>query len=157
MLVFTILLYCVGLLAAVNAIEQSVEAAAHLTRRIVADSGRGHILTLMDSSVSNELSGFPFGIMEYYSVECTKETGNLLLFMSDLQLSARNMHQNPDQMAFTITALKDYNVYYGNRSTPVQQPRFTLFGHTTRIPESKVSKADKHTKLNVCLYSLNWL
>lgn len=48
--------------------------------------GRGHILTLMDDSVSNEFSEFPFGIMEYYSDKCTPN-GNLLLFMSDLQVS----------------------------------------------------------------------
>jgi len=40
----------------------------------------------MDESVSKEFSGFPFGIMEYYSDKCTPN-GNLLLFMSDLQVS----------------------------------------------------------------------
>lgn len=55
-----------------------------MTERI----GRGHILTLMDESVSKEFSGFPFGIMEYYSDKCTPN-GNLLLFMSDLQVSCK--------------------------------------------------------------------
>lgn len=39
----------------------------------------------MDESVSSEFSGFPFGIMEYYSDKCSDD-GNLLLFMSDLQV-----------------------------------------------------------------------
>ncbi|OBZ84842.1 Protein CREG1 [Choanephora cucurbitarum] len=120
---------------------QSVETAAQLARRVVSDAGRGHIVTLMDASVSSDLSGYPFAIMEYYSDECTKDTGNLLLFMSDLQLSARNMHHNANQMSFTITALKDYNRFYGNQSTPVQQPRFTLFGHVSRVPDSQSETA----------------
>ncbi|KAL0142644.1 pyridoxamine 5'-phosphate oxidase-domain-containing protein [Mucor lusitanicus] len=119
---------------------QSIEAAAKLTRKIVSDAGRGHILTLMDESVSKEFSGFPFGIMEYYSDKCTPN-GNLLLFMSDLQMSARNMHKDSEKVAFTITALHDYNPGWNNHSTPVQQPRFTMFGRIERVPESKTEMA----------------
>ncbi|KAI8353200.1 pyridoxamine 5'-phosphate oxidase-domain-containing protein [Blakeslea trispora] len=138
MIVYSFLFWLLYLLYHVEGImQQSVETAAQLARRIVSDAGRGHIVTLMDTSVSNDLDGYPFAIMEYYSDKCTKDTGNLLLFMSDLQLSARNMHHNANQMSFTITALKDYNRFYGNQSTPVQQPRFTLFGHVTRVPESQ--------------------
>ncbi|KAI9475496.1 MAG: pyridoxamine 5'-phosphate oxidase-domain-containing protein [Benjaminiella poitrasii] len=116
---------------------QTVEKAAELCRKIVSDSGRGHILTLMDKSVSEEFEGFPFGIMEYYSDKCTPN-GNLLLFMSSLQMSARNMHHHMDKVGFTVTALKDYNKPFGNHpSTPVQQPRFTLLGNITKVPESK--------------------
>lgn len=46
----------------------------------------------MDESVSKEFSGFPFGIMEYYSDKCTPN-GNLLLFMSDLQVSHPNRRE----------------------------------------------------------------
>lgn len=54
-------------------------------------------------------------------------------------MSARNMlHGDLDKVAFTINALKDYNPVYGNHSTPVQQPRFTLFGKITKVPKSKV-------------------
>ncbi|KAI8646860.1 hypothetical protein BD408DRAFT_335823 [Parasitella parasitica] len=117
--------------------QQSIEAAAKLARKVVSDAGRGHILTIMDESVSNEFSGFPFGIMEYYSDKCTRN-GNLLLFMSDLQMSARNMHRSMDKVAFTVTSLQDYNPGWHNRSTPVQQPRFTLFGNIERVSETKV-------------------
>ncbi|KAI7868675.1 pyridoxamine 5'-phosphate oxidase-domain-containing protein [Mucor mucedo] len=119
---------------------QSIQVAAQLARKIVSDAGRGTILTLMDESVSPEFSGFPFGIMEYYSDKCS-EDGNLLLFMSDLQMSARNMHQDSERVGFTVNALKDYNPYFGNHSTPVQQPRFTLFGKMERVPESKSEEA----------------
>lgn len=82
---------------------QTKEQAAQLCRQVVSDSGstlffilvfciifmpvlgRGHILTLTDESVSPEFAGFPFGIMEYYSDKCTNN-GNLILFMSDLQV-----------------------------------------------------------------------
>jgi hypothetical protein len=53
-------------------------------------------------------------------------------------MSARNMHKNPDKVAFTVTALQDYNPGWNNHSTPVQQPRFTMFGNIERVPESKV-------------------
>ncbi|CEP18236.1 hypothetical protein [Parasitella parasitica] len=125
---------------------QSIETAAKLARKIVSDAekkneaGRGHILTTMDESVSEEFRGFPFGIMEYYSDKCTPN-GNLLLFMSDLQMSARNMHRHMDKVAFTVTSLQDYNPGWHNQSTPVQQPRFTLFGSIERVPESKAELA----------------
>ncbi len=48
------------------------------------------MLSITDSSASEEFAGFPFGIMEYYSDKCTPETGNLLLYMSDLQVSKNN-------------------------------------------------------------------
>ncbi|KAI9359113.1 pyridoxamine 5'-phosphate oxidase-domain-containing protein [Pilaira anomala] len=118
---------------------QSVQVAAQLARRIVSDAGRGTILTLMHGT---EFDGFPFGIMEYYSDKCN-DNGNLLLFMSDLQLSAKNMHGNSKKIGFTINALKDYNPSYGNHSTPVQQPRFTLFGNIKSVPESKSEESMK--------------
>lgn len=34
---------------------------------------------------NNLLIGYPFGIMEYYSEQCF-DNGNLLLYMSDLQV-----------------------------------------------------------------------
>lgn len=46
----------------------------------------------MDESVSSEFSGFPFGIMEYYTDTCSDD-GNLLLFMSDLQVSVSMLEQ----------------------------------------------------------------
>ncbi|KAI8982037.1 pyridoxamine 5'-phosphate oxidase-domain-containing protein [Mycotypha africana] len=119
---------------------QSVEDAAKLARQVLSDAGRGHIVTLMDETVSEEFGGFPFGIMEYYSDKCMSN-GNLLLFMSDLQMSARNMHKNMDKVSFTVTALKDYNPGWGNHTTPVEQPRFTLFGNITRLPESQTESA----------------
>lgn len=48
------------------------------------------------------------------------------------------MHGNSKKVGFTINALKDYNPSYGNHSTSVQQPRFTLFGNIKSVPESKV-------------------
>ncbi|KAI7900915.1 pyridoxamine 5'-phosphate oxidase-domain-containing protein [Cokeromyces recurvatus] len=119
-------------------VHQSIEKAAKLCRRVLSDSGRGHLLTLMDKSISEELDGYPFGIMEYYSDKCTPH-GNLLLYLSDLQLSTRNMHYQMNKVAFTITALKDYNEPYP--TTPIQQPRFTLFGNITRVPKSKTQSA----------------
>jgi hypothetical protein len=63
-------------------------------------------------------------------------------------MSARNMHGNSDKVGFTISSLKDYNPVYGNHSsTPVQQPRFTLFGKITKIPKSKVST---HSQRLIC-------
>lgn len=52
------------------------------------------------------------------------------------------MHKNTEKVAFTITAVKDYNPGWNNHSTPVQQPRFTMFGSIKRVPESKVGVAD---------------
>lgn len=62
-------------------------------------SGRGTILTLMDESVSSEFSGFPFGIMEYYSDKCSDD-GNLLLFMSDLQVTSFLNNTEPGDTYF---------------------------------------------------------
>lgn len=62
-------------------------------------------------------------------------------------MSARNMHGNSDKVGFTINSLKDYNPFFGNHSTPVQQPRFTLFGKIERVPESKVYTQKKTKKL----------
>lgn len=53
-------------------------------------------------------------------------------------MSTRNMHANSEKVGFTINALKEYNPPYRNHSTPVQQPRFTLFGNIKSVPESKV-------------------
>lgn len=50
------------------------------------------------------------------------------------------MHRNPKKVAFTVNSLKDYNPGWGNRSTtPVEQPRFTLFGEIKSIPDSNKS------------------
>ena len=102
----------------------------------------------------SDLNGYPFGIMEYYN-ENYFNNGNLLLYMSDLQvrakkkkrmqytsnsflkkLSAKNMHQHPNRLSFSIRATKEYNKpLYGNSTTPVEQPRFTLFGYVTLLDE----------------------
>lgn len=103
----TIILFCMTLVHCQPTAEvyQSQQVAASLARKVVSDAGmlytvleevwilslfsdhvgRGTILTLMDESVSSEFSGYPFGIMEYYSDKCSDD-GNLLLFMSDLQV-----------------------------------------------------------------------
>lgn len=49
------------------------------------------------------------------------------------------MRQQMNKVGFTITALKNYNPSWNNHTTPVEQPRFTLFGNITRVPKSKVS------------------
>lgn len=50
-------------------------------------------------------------------------------------MSAKNMHRQSDKVSFTINSLKDYNPGWGNRSTtPVEQPRFTLFGEIHSLP-----------------------
>ncbi|CAO3622104.1 unnamed protein product [Mucor hiemalis] len=136
----TIILFCMTLVHCQPTAEvyQSQQVAASLARKVVSDAGRGTILTLMDESVSSEFSGYPFGIMEYYSDKCSDD-GNLLLFMSDLQMSARNMHRNSKKVAFSVNSLKDYNPSWGNHSTPVEQPRFTLFGEIRSIPDSEKS------------------
>lgn len=51
----------------------------------------------MDESVSKEFSGHPFGIMEYYSDKCS-DTGDLLLFMSDLQVIIRYSSSNTNNI-----------------------------------------------------------
>lgn len=110
----TIILFCLTVVhCQPTAVEtyQSQQVAASLARKVVSDAGskkevyieysvvgkhvdlyyffrfagRGTILTLMDESVSSEFNGYPFGIMEYYSDKCSDD-GNLLLFMSDLQV-----------------------------------------------------------------------
>lgn len=94
--------------------------------------------------------------MEYYSGDWS-DKGNLLLFMSDLQviymkneskpmlncrgfkMSARNMQHEPSKVGFTIRALKEYdNPKMGNETTPVQSPRLTLLGDIAPIPPDQV-------------------
>lgn len=55
----------------------------------------------MDESVSSEFSGFPFGIMEYYSDKCSDD-GNLLLFMSDLQVTSFLNNTEPGDTYFDV-------------------------------------------------------
>ncbi|KAI7850837.1 hypothetical protein BDC45DRAFT_429573, partial [Circinella umbellata] len=111
---------------------QSVKEAAILARRIVKDAGVGTFLTKMQEPGILE-EGYPFGIMEYYSSDCTdhlQQPGDLLLYMSDLQMSVRNMHHDLDHVAFTIRALNVYdNPKLGNGSSLVESPRLTLFGN----------------------------
>ncbi|SAM03378.1 hypothetical protein [Absidia glauca] len=117
--------------------DQDVNAAAALARQVVQDSGIGTMLTLVDSSVNDQFEGYPFGLMEYYAEGCDNvDSGDLLLFMSDLQINARNAHHQNQKVGFTIRALKDYNKPFGNQSTPVQQPRFTLLGELVQMPRS---------------------
>ncbi|KAI8086486.1 pyridoxamine 5'-phosphate oxidase-domain-containing protein [Halteromyces radiatus] len=116
---------------------QDVITAAAMARRLVKDTGIGSMLTLMDADVNEEFQGFPFGLMEYYADGCTEQdNGDLLLFMSDLQMNARNARHAEQKVGFTIRALKEYNDPIGNISTPVQQPRLTLVGEVDHLPES---------------------
>ncbi|KAG1057154.1 hypothetical protein G6F46_002411 [Rhizopus delemar] len=135
-MLFYISLICL-LLFSVNCIPsefQSVQTAAKLARQVLKDAGIGTIMTLMENE--SDLNGYPFGIMEYYN-ENYFNNGNLLLYMSDLQLSAKNMHQHPNRLSFSIRATKEYNKpLYGNSTTPVEQPRFTLFGYVTLLDET---------------------
>ncbi|ORE10836.1 hypothetical protein BCV72DRAFT_301586 [Rhizopus microsporus var. microsporus] len=118
--------------------DSSVQTAAKLARQVLKDEGIGTIMTIMDNS--SELGGYPFGIMEYYSEQCF-DNGNLLLYMSDLQLSAKNMHHHPTRLSFTVRATKEYNKpIFGNKTTPVEQPRFTLFGSVSIVPDDKKKK-----------------
>ncbi|CAO3642741.1 unnamed protein product [Cunninghamella echinulata] len=117
---------------------QTIYDAAKFARLVVKDAGMGTMLTLFDKFISNELQGYPFGLMEYYAEDCSSENGDLLLFMSDLQMNSRNAKQNHDQVSFTIRSLQEYNKPIGNHSTPVQQPRFNLFGSLKALPESEV-------------------
>ncbi|CDH50873.1 hypothetical protein RO3G_06938 [Lichtheimia corymbifera JMRC:FSU:9682] len=120
---------------------QTVNEAAELARRVVKDAGIGTILTLVDESIQPNVGGHPFGIMEYYSGDWS-DKGNLLLFMSDLQMSARNMQHEPSKVGFTIRALKEYdNPKMGNETTPVQSPRLTLLGEIAPIPPSQYDDA----------------
>ncbi|KAI8335850.1 pyridoxamine 5'-phosphate oxidase-domain-containing protein [Chlamydoabsidia padenii] len=117
--------------------DQGVSAAASLARQVLKDTGIGTMLTLMDPSVNDQFKNYPFGLMEYYAEGCAHiDSGDLLLFMSDLQINARNAHHQNQKVGFTIRALKDYNVPFGNISTPVQQPRFTLSGELIEMPRS---------------------
>ncbi|KAI9282565.1 pyridoxamine 5'-phosphate oxidase-domain-containing protein [Sporodiniella umbellata] len=124
--------------ASTNSNFQPVEKAATLARQVVRDAGIGTIVTIMNDQ--SDMKGYPFGIMEYYSDRCF-DNGNLLFYMSDLQLSAKNMHQHQDRLSFSIRATKDYNPSFGNVSTPVEQPRFTLFGKTTRLEKTEKALA----------------
>ena len=55
-------------------------------------------------------------------------------------MSVRNMHHDPDHVAFTIRALKVYdNPKMGNGSSLVESPRLTLFGNIESLPIRKVS------------------
>ncbi|CAO3613247.1 unnamed protein product [Cunninghamella blakesleeana] len=116
---------------------QTVETAAQFARQLVKDAGIGTIMTLFDKNISNDLEGYPFGLMEYYAETCESDNGDLLLFMSDLQMNSRNAKKNHDQVSFTIRSLKEYNPPMGDHSTPVQQPRFNLFGKLNLLPDSK--------------------
>ncbi|ORZ12679.1 pyridoxamine 5'-phosphate oxidase-domain-containing protein [Absidia repens] len=116
---------------------QDVTTAASLARQVVEDTGLGTMLTLVDSSVNEDFEGFPFGLMEYYADGCTAEdNGDLLLFMSNLQINSRNAQHQRQKIGFTIRSLKEINQPIGNTSTPVQQPRFTLLGELVQMPKS---------------------
>ncbi|KAI8371537.1 pyridoxamine 5'-phosphate oxidase-domain-containing protein [Radiomyces spectabilis] len=115
--------------------QQSVDAAAKLARTVISDTGIGTIMTLMDGSINPDFEGHPFGLMEYYNGDCYKN-GDLLLFMSDLQMNARNAREQPNKVSFTVRALKDYNPSWGNRSTPVEQPRVAMMGEIKLVNES---------------------
>lgn len=72
------------------------------------------------------------------------------------------MHRQPDKAAFTIRALTEYdNPKSGNKTTPVQSPRFTLFGRIGQVPQDRVwrreiDRIDKRKLMLVIanLYSL---
>ncbi|KAI9269311.1 hypothetical protein BDA99DRAFT_348087 [Phascolomyces articulosus] len=138
-IVIILLLFIVFMTNNIVYSTQTVREAAALTRQIVKDAGVGTFLTKMQEPMLAE--GYPFGIMEYYSEGCTdqQQSGDLLLYMSDLQMSVRNMKHDPDHAAFTIRALKLYdNPKMGNGSSLVESPRFTLFGAIELLPKSKV-------------------
>ncbi|KAI9496520.1 pyridoxamine 5'-phosphate oxidase-domain-containing protein [Zychaea mexicana] len=128
--------------------SQTVSEAARFARQVVSDAGVGTFLTKMQEPMFEE--GYPFGIMEYYSGDCTDQPGDLLLYMSDLQMSVRNMRHDPDHVAFTVRSLKVYdNPKMGNGSSLVELPRLTLFGSIEPLPRRKHQNAmtcyyDKH-------------
>ncbi|KAI8143381.1 hypothetical protein BJV82DRAFT_578587 [Fennellomyces sp. T-0311] len=117
-----VLLLC---LAAAHA-RQTVREASQYARQVVSDAGVGTFLTHMHDTLEG-------------SGDCTDHPGDLLLYMSELQMSVRNMHHNPDRVAFTVRALQVYdNPKMGNGSSIVELPRLTLFGAMEPIPASKV-------------------
>ncbi|KAG0186279.1 hypothetical protein DFQ28_008078 [Apophysomyces sp. BC1034] len=119
------------LAAAAETLWQDVDTAARIARQVVNDAGIGTMHTLMDDKINPGFGGYPFGVMEYYSGKCS-DVGDLLVFMSDLQMNIRNLHNGPNKVSFSIRALKNYN-----RTTPIEQPRLTLLGEIESVPHEK--------------------
>ncbi|KAI7870031.1 pyridoxamine 5'-phosphate oxidase-domain-containing protein [Spinellus fusiger] len=113
---------------------QDVSDAAKLARQVVRDASLGTLATIAHSNLNNNYTGYPFSIMEYYSVECSR-VGDPILFMSDLQVNTRNMLYKPS-VSLAVRALKDY--HRGNSPSPIQQPRLSLLGQVEKLPDSMV-------------------
>lgn len=63
-------------------------------------------MTLMENE--SDLNGYPFGIMEYYN-ENYFNNGNLLLYMSDLQVRERKKKNTIDkQLIFKKVECQEY-------------------------------------------------
>lgn len=64
-------------------------------------------MTLMENE--SDLNGYPFGIMEYYN-ENYFNNGNLLLYMSDLQVRERKKKKNTidKQLIFKKVECQEY-------------------------------------------------
>ncbi|KAI9019396.1 pyridoxamine 5'-phosphate oxidase-domain-containing protein [Phycomyces nitens] len=116
---------------------QDVTTAASLARRVLEDANMGTLATVISPYVQYNYTDLPFALLEYYSVQCSGN-GDPLLFMSDLEVNAKNMHREP-RVSLSVRALQDYNP--GGSQSPIQQPRFSLLGEIEPVPESKYNIA----------------
>ncbi|KAI9310859.1 hypothetical protein BX666DRAFT_1137575 [Dichotomocladium elegans] len=116
---------------------QGAHDAAVLARQVISDAGIGTILTIMDDEYLPGFDGHPFGMMEWYSGDYFNN-GDLLLYMSNLQMSVKNILRRPTRVSFAVRALKEYdNPKWGNTSSPIQLPRLSLLGEISLLPPDK--------------------
>ncbi|KAF7726606.1 hypothetical protein EC973_008570 [Apophysomyces ossiformis] len=52
-------------------------------------------------------------------------------------MNIRNLHNGPNRVSFSVRALKDYNPKVHNRTSRIEQPRFTLLGEVEPVPHHK--------------------
>ncbi|CAI2169647.1 18759_t:CDS:10 [Funneliformis geosporum] len=111
--------------------------AAVISRTLVKEFGVGTLVTIMNDHEDDDVRGYPFGLLDYFSDDCPS-TGNPLLLLSDYQKNIKNARSNEWKASLMIRKLSKDDTFF-----PVAEPRINLFGHLERVPDDEVADAQK--------------
>ncbi|GES77869.1 pyridoxamine 5'-phosphate oxidase-domain-containing protein [Rhizophagus clarus] len=116
---------------------ESERDAAIISRNLVKEFGIGTLVTIMNNHEKEDVQGYPFGLLDYFTDDCPS-TGNPLLLLSDWQKNIQNARSNSWKASLMIRKLGKNDTFF-----PVAEPRLNLFGHLERVPEDEVADVQK--------------
>jgi len=98
---------------------------------MVADVGFGSFSTVMRDE--SDFGGYPFSSVDLYAEDCSSKTGDLILFLSPLEVNWKNFDKNNKVSMHISEKGQDSE----KSPDPLFRPRMTILGSMEKVEEAE--------------------